>query len=313
MALASDPDQRSQRGKTRVRWTLAILFVGGALPIAAAAALQHPRLNPLAERWGLARAPEPLQTSGGLRRLRDLSAARTSHETAPVPNDPPVAPDRPCPAGMVPVQGDYCTEVRHTCKRWLDDPKLPYARCGDYEPSATCVGERVPMRFCIDVYEHAEPGDALPLNHQSFQLASAVCAAQGKRICTEREWNFACEGERMLPYPYGFSREPKCNQDRSDLYELQGSPRRQVLKDWREPGSARPECKSPFGVINMVGNLDEPVLREGAPRHSRFRNALKGGWWMAGRNRCRPATTAHDDHYKDIQIGVRCCADVSGD
>jgi len=35
---------------------------------------------------------------------------------------------------------------------------------------------------------------------------------------------------------------------------------------------------------------------------------LKGGWWMPARNRCRPATTAHDDYYKDIQVGTRCCA-----
>ena len=43
---------------------------------------------------------------------------------------------------------------------------------------------------------------------------SKICQAQGKRLCTEREWNFACEGEEMRPYPYGWSREPKCNQDR---------------------------------------------------------------------------------------------------
>jgi hypothetical protein len=31
---------------------------------------------------------------------------------------------------------------------------------------------------------------------------------------------------------------------------------------------------------------------------------------MSGRNRCRPATTAHDDYYEDIQVGVRCCSDA---
>jgi hypothetical protein len=59
----------------------------------------------------------------------------------------------------------------------------------------------------------------------------------------------------------------------------------------------------------MVGNMDEPVLREGARYNYPFRNALKGGWWMSGRNRCRPSTTAHDDHYEDVQVGIRCCAD----
>jgi formylglycine-generating enzyme required for sulfatase activity len=110
----------------------------------------------------------------------------------------------------------------------------------------------------------------------------------------------------MRPYPYGFTREPKCNQDHDDLYEK--NPHRQILADRREPADARPECVSPFGVYDMTGNMDEPVQREGAAHAPPFSNALKGGWWMPARNRCRPATTAHDDYYKDIQVGVRCCS-----
>jgi len=212
-----------------------------------------------------------------------------------------------CPDGMALVEGDYCTEVRHDCKRWLDDPKLQFARCAEYEQPARCVGQRVRMRYCIDRHEYTAPGEQLPMNHASFVVASKTCKAAGKRICTESEWNFACEGEPMQPYPYGFSREPKCNQDRADLYEQ--TPRKRLLKDHRQPAGANPECVSPFGVFNMVGNLDEPVLREIARHNQPFRNGLKGGWWMAGRNRCRPATTAHDDYYQDIQVGVRCCAD----
>lgn len=208
---------------------------------------------------------------------------------------------------MVLVDGTYCERVEHRCRRWLDDQKLPFARCGDYEPEARCVGTRRRQRFCIDRYEHTEPGEDLPANHQSFAKALLVCKRLGKRVCTEHEWNFACEGEQMLPYPYGWSRAPVCNQDRTDLYE--SNPRRQVLRDNRSPARANPGCVSPFGVYNLVGNLDEPVERAGYSAYP-FRNALKGGWWMAARNRCRPATTAHDDHYEDVQIGVRCCRDV---
>jgi sulfatase modifying factor 1 len=220
----------------------------------------------------------------------------------------------PCPQGMVRVSGQYCTEVRHTCADWLDDPKLQYARCGEYEPPASCVGKRISMGFCIDRYEYTAPGQRLPSNYQSYMTASRTCRKLGKRICTEHEWNFACEGEQMLPYPYGWKREPKCNQDRTDLHEIRVGPgrRKQVLRDLRAPADSHPECVSPFGVYNMVGNLDEPVLREVARFNPPFRNGLKGGWWMAGRNRCRPATTAHDDYYRDIQVGIRCCADLPG-
>jgi formylglycine-generating enzyme required for sulfatase activity len=209
---------------------------------------------------------------------------------------------------MVLIEGEYCPEVEHECVRWLDDEKLPFARCGVYSPASKCKGGRIEKRYCIDRFEHAEdPKTHLPLNHQSFTKANRVCKAMGKRLCSESEWNFACEGEQMMPYPYGRARRPVCNQDRDDLFEE--NPKRRVLRDLRW-ANAENECRSPFGVYNMVGNLDEPTLLEGRQQGYPFRNALKGGWWMAGRNRCRPATTAHDEHYGDIQIGIRCCRDA---
>ena len=229
---------------------------------------------------------------------------------APTPTAvPPPVPPRSafCPADMVLVEGEYCTHVRHTCEHWLDDEKLPFARCGRYARQAQCVGKRVPKRFCIDRFESAD-ADGVPVNHQSFQLAKQRCAAQDKQLCTESEWNFACEGEEMLPYPYGTTRKAVCNQDRNDLFE--NNPKRRILRDLRATNDPNSLCVSPFGVFNMVGNLDEPTLRE-TNLQPKFNNALKGGWWMAGRNRCRPATTAHDDYYNDIQVGVRCCKSPS--
>jgi formylglycine-generating enzyme len=213
-----------------------------------------------------------------------------------------------CPPEMVLVEGQYCTEVRQVCTKWLDDESLPFARCGEYAANPECVGERVPLRFCIDRREYTPPGETLPQNHMSLIKSGELCEEQGKRLCKESEWTFACEGEEMRPYPYGFAREPVCNHDRDDLYVK--DPHRQVLKDLRVPSGSMTECKSPFGVEDMVGNLDEPTLRETPGAAYPYRTALKGGWWIPARNRCRPATTAHDDHYEAIQIGVRCCDDV---
>lgn len=251
-----------------------------------------------------ASANPKLAAGRNLRREQELENRPVS-SAPPQPTAPPLPPPPAvCPADMVLVEGEYCTHVRHTCEQWLDDEKLPFARCGRYARQALCVGERVRKRFCIDRFESAD-ADSIPVNHQSFQLARQRCAAQGKRVCTESEWNFACEGEEMLPYPYGTTRQAVCNQDRSDLFE--NNPKRRILRDLREANDAASRCVSPFGVVNMVGNLDEPTLRE-TGQQPKFNNALKGGWWMAGRNRCRPATTAHDDYYKDMQVGVRCCA-----
>jgi len=229
----------------------------------------------------------------------------------PLPIPPPTEVSRACPADMVLVEGEYCTDVFQPCARWLDDEKLPFARCSEFYQPSRCIGARVKQRFCIDRYEYTAPGEDLPLNYQSFKKSNELCTRLGKRLCTETEWTFACEGEEMRPYPYGFVRQPKCNQDRTDLYEV--NPHRQILADRRERADARPECVSPFGVYNMAGNMDESVLREGKEHVDPYRNALKGGWWMAARNRCRPATTAHDDYYKDIQVGTRCCSAAAHD
>ena len=151
------------------------------------------------------------------------------------------------------------------------------------------------------------PGEALPAGDLNFIKADKLCRAGGKRLCLESEWNFACEGEEMRPYPYGWERRPVCNQDREDLVANRGG--KQTLVDHRAPVGAYGECMSPFGVHNLVGNVDELVRRD---KHfnPRFRNALKGGWWMAGRNRCRPSTASHDDYFHELQVGTRCCADV---
>jgi hypothetical protein len=244
-----------------------------------------------------------------------LSADRGKGKRVAAPTKPLVAPPElvspqalappVCPPEMAVVEGEYCTDVRQDCNRWLDDESLPFARCAEYSHHSRCVGKRVSMRFCIDKREYTAPGEKLPQNQASYDIASKTCQGLGKRICTDNEWNFACEGEDMLPYPYGYERKPVCNQDQTDLFEK--NPHMQVLRDLREPADARPECVSPFGVENMTGNMDEPVAREGFEKNAPFRNALKGGWWMPARNRCRPATTAHDDYFKDLQIGVRCC------
>ena len=297
-SLRQDP---AQLGKRKMTGKTLALILGSAMFAAGGGALDVEGTSaplPISTWTEVARTPAPSHPMA-VKRVKGFSQLKQKVQQGV----------QLCPSGMTLVSGEYCTNVRHECIRWLDDKNLPFARCAEYQEPASCVGELRSMHFCMDTREHTRPGESLPANHQSFVEAARVCKEQGKRVCSESEWNFACEGEEMRPYPYGFSRQPVCNQDRDDLYE--NNPKRRVLRDLRAPGGAHPQCQSPFGVLDLVGNLDEPVLREGPHRYP-FRNALKGGWWMAGRNRCRPATTAHDDHYSDIQVGIRCCSDFPG-
>jgi hypothetical protein len=218
------------------------------------------------------------------------------------------APSEPsssaCPGAMVLVDGMYCPNLTQVCLRWVDPPTdmYPNTRCAEFKHPATCQGERVHERYCIDRDEYVRPPDVLPLVHLDWNDAEAACEERGERLCTEAQWELACEGEQMLPYPYGASRDSSaCNFDRTDLGKMG-----EGLTDHRVTPGAFPACVSPFGVSDMVGNVDEWTVRAGASAPNR--SALHGGWWLPGRNNCRAATLGHTEDYSGKQVGFRCCA-----
>lgn len=212
-----------------------------------------------------------------------------------------------CPPEMVLVEGEYCPKVKQTCKRYLDSGFLSRHRCAEFAEPVCQSKEKRYMRFCIDRDEYVAPTppgekpDELPIVDQSWVMAREICSNLGKRLCFETEWEFACEGEQMLPYPYGYKRNSQiCNFDQTEL-EYKGK-----LRDLRKRADDLAECTSPFGVRNLVGNVDEWTHRDG--HQHPWRASLRGGWWLAGRNNCRAATTGHDEYYHGAQTGFRCCA-----
>ena len=256
------------------------------------------------------RKPEPSQQirqvqseeHGPLARPADTEAMVNVSSVAPraaKPKEPSA-----CGEGMALVQGKYCPDVRLNCKKYLD-PKgaYEYFRCAEYGPSTCLSKERKELRFCIDKHEFTESGETLPANHRSWRDGDRTCRKLGKRMCLESEYNFACEGENMQPYPYGFTRDATaCNADRDDVVSPQGT-----LRDLRAPSGSYERCNSPFGVSDLAGNLEEFVTID---RTTPARPAMKGSYWQPGRNFCRAAQTAHDMYYNGTETGFRCCSEA---
>jgi len=222
-----------------------------------------------------------------------------------------------CRPDTVEVEGDYCPVVEQICIRWLDpDTRL---RCAEFERPSTytrCPVKTVHEHFCIDRYEWPNQAGTLPTYMASFRDAKAACESAGKRLCDDTEWTLACEGPERQPYPYGngLTRDDRaCNIDKPYVWPrperiFDPSTRDEELArlDQREPSGARATCISPYGVHDMVGNVDEWVVnasQSGRP----FASGLKGGYWGPVRTRCRPMTTAHDESFRYYQIGFRCC------
>ncbi len=209
-----------------------------------------------------------------------------------------------CPADMALVDGDYCPEPILNCLEWTDPPgEYHEYRCAKYAKPTCRSAKRSAMRFCIDKLEYTKSGEKLPLAHQSWTSAKGVCEAQGKRLCMEAEWQFACEGPDMHPYPYGdgLTRDATaCNIDKTNLG------RANDLIDYREVSGSHPRCVSPFGVYDMSGNIEEWATQE-TPPDPKDRSTMKGAWWLPGRNTCRARTVGHTEIYEGSQVGVRCC------
>lgn len=246
----------------------------------------------------------------------------------PTPQSSPVAEktaDSSCPNGTVLVEGDYCTNVEQVCLKWVDvygrQTEAPgpgtTGRCGEWKYPAKCLGKKVHKRFCIDVYEYPNVKGEKPRSWMTWETMKVACEGQGKRLCTRNEWTFACEGPDMKPYPYGdgYHRDKKaCNFDNVvpegvDVFKARapGDEMTKRLDELLVPAGSMPACVSPFGVHDMVGNIDESVINEtGHP----YVSGLMSGHVFGVRNACRPMTEIHGPTFGWYETGGRCCAEA---
>jgi sulfatase modifying factor 1 len=293
----------------RVVVPLLAVLAGGAFAVATERA--RFRRPPPEDRRSFAASLRPAE----LTPLPPMAVAlRDDHRVESAAPAAAAAPASDCPDEMELVAGRYCPRVSERCLEWARDDRR---RCLRFADPTRCVGHRRSMRFCMDRYEWPNRRGELPQVMTTWNEAAAACRAAGRRLCTQDEWTFACEGEEMLPYPYGYERaDGACTVDhraRAPDRVLLGSSDRAVsfaeaarVYEAAPSGSAG-QCVSPFGVYDLVGSVDEwTVNTSGVP----FRSALKGGWWGRIRGRCRPATLAHNEAFRYYQIGFRCCANV---
>ena len=240
---------------------------------------------------------------------REVTQAKAATLAMATPPEQAEAPPAACPGGMVLVEGEYCPDVEQKCIAWMDPPSSRYHhfRCAKYEPSVCASKQSVHMRYCIDVTERSEPTEEnKPRHFMSWTSSKKLCESEGGRLCRESEWQFACEGEEMRPYPYGWERDAEaCNVDRKDDI---GRPGR--LVDHRSAVGSHPRCASPFGVQDMAGNVEEWVQADGHGKMG-WKEVLKGSWWIPSRHACRQFQVGHNDVYHGAETGTRCCKDAA--
>jgi formylglycine-generating enzyme required for sulfatase activity len=150
------------------------------------------------------------------------------------------------------------------------------------------------------------PGAARhPINCVDWGQASAFCAAVGKRLPTEREWEFAARGAERRRFPWG-SADPAargCWNGRRGW----GDPRRSTCEVGRFDEGATPE-----GVYDLAGNVWEWTASAYCdyPREqcAESRRVFRGGGWReeAGVMLRAALRSGDDEDERNDHLGFRC-------
>lgn len=201
----------------------------------------------------------------GLRRPPEPSEAPTR---ARVPTGPPATGQRPHPAAA--VQADLVEVPAGTYVSKIPPPGEPLQRAN---VDAVLLG-RTPVTwaqyraFCSatgrtpPTPEH-EVTDDHPVHGVTWDDARAYCVWAGLRLPTEAEWERAASGEEPRRYPWGD--EPPS----ASLCNFAGAGHGATT-----PAGSFPAGASPFGLLDMAGNVLEWV-DDGRPSGST--RPLRGG------------------------------------
>jgi len=151
-----------------------------------------------------------------------------------------------------------------------------------------------------------DPGDpGAPVVGVSHPDARTYCRFVGGRLPREVEWEKAARGTDGRTYPWGA--EADCR--RANFGNFRGSGPCPDNPGRPERAGARPAGASPYGVLDMAGNVWEWVADAypGEPRKRVLRGGSCCGYFSLPRTTERLRFAAD---YRDDDIGFRCAYDV---
>jgi sulfatase-modifying factor enzyme 1/putative metal-binding protein len=201
---------------------------------------------------------------------------------------------------------ETCNGKDDDCDGTIDNP--PFAT-----NEMVTINDAVVGHFSIDKWEESRP-DATdtdegtitthacsnptkrPWSNLDHVQAAAACAAAGKRLCDEDEWQRACGGAAGQTYPYlGGYQGTACNGADAPGDDVKAT-------------GTMPNCDSPDGPLDMSGNLEE--WTRSAVGGGNFR--IRGGSYetLAGGLTCQFDFVDADASFQYFDLGFRCCKDA---
>jgi serine/threonine-protein kinase len=179
--------------------------------------------------------------------------------------------------------------------------------CEQYEKFVSARNHAAPPGWING--KHPPGAERLPVTGVSWADANAYAIWAGKRLPSEAEWEFAARGTTNRIYPWGDEWKPNCaNAGTTAAGKMVAV------------GSFA-DGKSPFGVLDMIGNAWEWTASKFVP-YPGGRSAtnastdlivIRGNFWQA---RANQATTTFRRGYPPVNedytnTGFRCVKDIN--
>lgn len=140
--------------------------------------------------------------------------------------------------------------------------------------------------FCIDKYEWPNKPGTKPEVNVNWVEAKMLCIDAGKRLCTQKEWEAACNANVKSIYPYG------------DKYNGTVCPT-EGKQVWNSGTFSK--CNK-YGISDMLGNTWEWVdSKDGDYR------IMMGGSYLSGKNAHCSFKAAGTVASRSNETGFRCC------
>jgi formylglycine-generating enzyme required for sulfatase activity len=194
---------------------------------------------------------------------------------------------------------------------WIDRTEVTHAA---YREFVAATGRRPPQDPHSAKFYQWKDGEVPagmethPVVYVDWHDADAYCTWKGKRLPTEAEWEKAARGTdgRTFPWGEGFDKA-WCNT-------------RETALGWTTPVGAMDHDKSPYGVMDMCGNVSEWTadwyqaypgsdLKRGT--FGEKYKVVRGGSWLLVHepfSRVTNRTLAFEPIKRHRGIGFRCAA-----
>jgi formylglycine-generating enzyme len=123
--------------------------------------------------------------------------------------------------------------------------------------------------FCMDVFEFPNKACELPFVWAPPTYAEKLCQLEGKRLCSQSEWQVSCGGDPdngpSSKYAYGDHLDLSvCNTQKFHPQPCDPSGVDKAFATCAtqtEPSGAFPQCRSRFGAFDLHGNVAEIMKR----------------------------------------------------